>query len=707
MPSLPLIPPDTGISAHTHIPSKNENQNTNKKLPNIPPKTKESWRLAQIEANEDINNISKWDSLFETLDQRWQQILGSDDSTQREQFKSAAYLCYYTLLQRFPYLAAYWRRLLVFSYKLDGLNKSLEVLRLSVLEYPQSVSLWTEYLTALTNEGAGQEETYILEEFERGRSQVGFNYSSDPFWNLYIAYISNKEPSKVLDLYLQVVKVPLYQYAIYYNQFTELIKNYDINDVIKDQSNLQKPLNELSPAEKQQALDEFAYSIFINTQTQVNEKWAYESRLDVQEFSLSNLAYTENQFPAWNNYLDYELGKISSLSGEDKRQQVQIAQNLFERSIVPMCFDERLWIKFIDFSVEHLSPQETKSIFERAVFRFVPLDSPKIRDTYQTWLLEHENFELCNGYLLDLIHAFSGSSSSYFKGPFLHEINQILNLWHDKLSDKEFQGTLKSLVSSYFDRVDRYKKEETNEYEDEEHKHHLARDSITLLLKALNNDAICVITVKYLRCLNPTDDKVVIRKFYNTYYRETPFQRSVQFWKFFVNFEGKTHINFANLRSIIDHIKSKSSLPKKAVDAFLDLYLEIVKDNLPRAVQAEGLNGEEIHDILVTHELEKSNLLGVNGSARGRLLANNPDLLPKEDRKSDSFNDENHYSPSETIDDSFKKLLLSHAAHPGIFHKLPQMPKHVASDQDNMKALKMTLKNFEKVKGAPVNYPDE
>lgn len=717
MTEFPLIPPDTGVTPGSNIPQIAQS-NTGKKLPNIPPKSRDLWRQALAEAQDDTNNLAKWNQLFDSLDQHWAQRAPEDPGLS-ELFKSNAYSSYFTLLSRFPYLVDYWKRLLVFAYKLDGMDKSLEILRLSTRECPQSVLLWTEYLTALTSEAAHQSSSTILEEFERGKSQIGLNYSSDLFWNLYITYLAQKAPEKILPLYLHLVTVPLYQYAMYYNQFTELIKNYDVSEIIKDKSLLQKPLADYTPLEKQQLLDDFAYSIFATTQAQVNAKWAFESQVTYHEFLLSDLPTIEAQLPAWNTYLDHEIAKLSgSLSSSDKDRQVELVQNLFERSLVPNCYNDDLWIKYAQFAESHLGFDDTKAIFDRAVFRFVPLDKPAIRVAYKDWLFKNEKFDTCNEYLLQLLQIYSGSTGSmfYVKLAYIHTVDQVLGLWVSATANSRLQPVLESLISGFFDRIDRHKREEVPNADvsmDEPAKYLLNPRVVTLFLKLLNSDGICMVAVRYLRSLDPQEDRIKIRKFYNRYHKESPFQKSVQFWNFFVDFEGRKCANFINLRSILNHIKEESNLPQKAINAFLDIYLEIILSDLPKAMYFKGPHGEDLHDILLTHPLETSQALSLNASARKRLLARNPDFIQSETTKTGKHNNANHYSPGEPAkDELLKKLLSKHAAHPGIFVERPEIVnpvkcnwRAVLNDEEELPAFPK-FKNLDKAR-APVQYPDE
>ena len=86
-----------------------------------------------------------------------------------------------------------------------------------------------------------------------------------------------KQSKELLELYLRVIKIPLYQYAQYYNQFSEINKQFEIQQIITSSDQLNQYVNEfgknhlddLSLLEKHQIIDDFTASIFSNTKVEL------------------------------------------------------------------------------------------------------------------------------------------------------------------------------------------------------------------------------------------------------------------------------------------------------------------------------------------------------------------------------------------------------------------------------------------------------
>lgn len=713
---IPEIPADLGNDISSNLifgdlpdastPRQQKSRDSTNKNSNIP---------------KNPNSIGQWNELIRKSEDKYDNSGAQDD--QRKKYATSTSNVYRQLLSRFPFLTELWKQFLIFTYKANGLKDSLAVLELATKVHPQSISLWVEYLTALTS--AGDEyfpANRIDQEFSRAKSHIGYNFHSDPFWDLYISHVSRKDdPKDLLSLYLYLIHIPLYQYAKYYNQFVEMNKTFDVNEIVEDENHLNNLLkafdktdvSELSALEKGQLIDEYANSIFVETQRQVNEKWPYESSLGLQEFQLS----TPPDVEPWLRYLNYELDILKTLPDESQKvHQLRFISNLFERAVVPNCFNSQVWLNYCDFAETHLPFDEAKSVYDRAVFNFVPLNEPQIRVKYEGFLMKHEMFDVCNEYLLDLLRLFSGSTGCniYSKAPYMHTLQQIVSLWNKHVASDTLTGILESIVSGFFDRVDRYKKEPTRDQNGRDKmQYELKQAFVTLLSKLLNQDGITVITVAYLKLLETAGKVVQIRQFFNKYFKEQAFLWSVQFWKFFVDFEGYNQVNLVNLRSIINIIKEKTALPQRAVEGFLEIYHEIVLKNLKSAILLKGPNGEDLHDTLINLGLEKSRSLSTNKSAAKRMAANNAYIKDLEDLKK-SRNSSSHYSSS-LVDreKEFRKYVKSHVFHPGIFRELPEQnppateAKFVSLLDDNVHVPEFpTFKNLDKA-SRPVQYPEE
>ncbi|KAF3987619.1 hypothetical protein FT663_04381 [Candidozyma haemuli var. vulneris] len=716
MADVPEIPADLGsLGAESNgfgaLPGVNSSKSS---------KAKDSWKKTSSHPRES-NSITEWNEIIRKAEEKWDTFEGPED--QRAKLAASATSIHRQLLSRFPFLTEQWKQFSIFTYKVSGLKDSLAVLELASKKFPQSVSLWVEYLTALISAGDEFSDSHNIDrEFARAKGHIGYHFNSDPFWDMYIAHTSKKDdPKDLLELYLYLIHVPLYQYARYHNQFVDINKTFDVSEIIRDESRLSELLksfdkasvDELSALEKQQLIDDYTNSIFAETQAQVNEKWTFESALVVQDFSPN--AATDPK--PWLDYLKHELEALKSASDESqKKRQVVSITNLFERSVVPNCFTSAIWLEYGKFAQEFLAFEDAKAVFDRAVFNFVPLNEPEIRIMYKDFLMKNEQFDVCNEYLLDLIKLFSGSTGSniYTKAPYIHSIQQLLSLWQEHVSPEKLQSILDSLVTGYFDRVDRYKKETPSNTTsgDTKSKYELKPAFITILSKLLNDDGISVVAVAYLKVLETAKEVVKIRTFYNKYYQEPSFSWSVQFWKFFVEFEGYNQVNLVNLRSVLNYINEESALPQRAVDAFAEIYHEIILKNLKLAMLLKGPNGEDLHDTLTNFDLGKSHSLWDTPEAK-RMAKNNAHIRDMEEQRS-SKNTSNHYSPSSfDRQKEFQKFIKNYSFNPGIFQELPEQNhpekefEFVSLVDDDIKLPELpTYKNLDKLNG-PIQYPDE
>lgn len=409
--------------------------------------------------------------------------------------------------------------------------------------------------------------------------------------------------------------------------------------------------------------------------------------------------------------MDAEIETLASTSDLEKLLQIDLIVSLFERALVPNYNNATLWKKYVDFLDNHsTSPQgsfeKINAVYQKAIFTFLPLNQTQIRELYVQFLSSAKDFDAANEFLLKTICLYSGITGSriYVKDSYIHELQQILTLWAVLVSAQQFVLALENLITTYFNRVDRYKKENTPKSdikENPEPEITLRPSYITSVAKYLNDDGICVVAVHLLRFFeNQPESADRIRKFYNKNHTEQAFSRSVQFWRFFVDFEGYGHKNLTNLRSIVTYVKTATALPKMAIDAFLDIYYELTCTNLAQAISLLGK--ENYLDILVNIDAEKSDDLYVNKGARARLARNNYLIL------------DNKLGHGQTKEDALMRMRAKHVSHPGVFvDAKPEITNRLMDgewisllDEDVEPPVLPTFRNLDKA-NASVNYPDE
>lgn len=644
-------------------------------------------------------------------------------------FKKVFYSTFMALLGRFPLLNDYWKRFLLVEYKLNGLQASIDVLQKAVTESPQSIDLWNDFLSALLSQydladGAlkSQKTELIRAQFVAAINHVGFNFNSDPIWDKFIAFEEKQgDEYPIFRLYLKLIRIPLYQYAAYYKRYAEICKNYAISDILDETGILEylqrfekSSLDDLSLVERHQIIDAYSYDVFSKTQLQVNEKWTFESAITLPEFSLSSLEAIEKERPKWTEYLNHEIDKYKDVSNQErdrKISQFRATVNLFERALVPNCFDGKLWLKYIAFVLSHEQENDAKyasikKIYDRAISKFIPLDDKLVRQNYVYFLLAFEKSDLANEYLFDMIKTFGGVKNTkvYVKSNYLEAVQLLIDVW-TRIYPKDIERVLEDIINDFFSRNER-KRDVKNPKKALEEPKAFNTQYATVLQKLLDNEAISVVVSRYLALLSLQGgaSRVKIRKFFNRFYQEKALSTSVQFWKFYVEYEGLINHNFSNLKNVIGHIKTHTALPKVVVDALLDINYELVSANLATLFRDNEIS--YIYESLVLCDNDQAESLVINALARRR-LANNSYVVQeladaKFARKQGSF---------ATREEELMRILKKHAAHPGIMvEAAPEITNTLigANILLNDGVLEVpplaTFKNVEKA-GNTVSYP--
>lgn len=669
----------------------------------------------QLEVEQDPNNFKKWTSLFDAFESHIQENVDKLDSM-GDDFKSLVNKSYQEIVSRFPYLTEIWKAWLIIEFKLNGTESSIRILQKSVETFPYSVDLWVDYLSAQISQYTSSPDDESLRFIRYLYSQAidlnGRHFTSHGLWDKIIEFEKSLNPKSIelLQVLLKVIKIPLYQYAQYYNQFVEINKDFPVQDIIDENKikeyiiQFQKSsLDEFSLVEKHQIIDDFSYAIFRNTQDTVNEKWTFESSLSIQYFSLDNLKEMENEFTKWTTYLDHEIQKINQYQTSTDivpsilESQFAGVVNLFERALVPNCFNSNLWLKYLAF-LNILKVDDKfelmKNVYDKAVSSFIPLDDNIIRFSYAKFLLKHDKVDLASEYLFDLIKLFSGSTI-YLKQQYIQSLTTMIDIWSQVVSHSKLVNLLEDIINEYFGREKSKRRNEgKTETDSTEAQDTFKLDSkyTNLLSKLLNDEGICAIILKYLSLLKTDNQVLKSRQFFNQFYAENALKKSIGFWKFFIDFEGLSQHNIDNLRSILHYIQMKTQLPKSVVDSMIDLCYDIIGANLSHT--------KRFDDILVKRDNDTSNSLLQNKSARYRLIANNYIVKQTEGH----FNDQ---------EGEFLKVARKHAGHPGIFTEAtPEITNQIMNDGNWIKLTDTnlqippfpTFKNVEKA-SLGIKYP--
>lgn len=716
----------------------------------------DTWMSLEQEINRNPNDISKWDLLFKSFNDEFEELYDEQNIERiSDEFKKLVYRSYSRLLHRFPYLTNYWKDFLIFEYKLKGAEASIDVLSKSIDNFPHSIDLWSNYMSALitqyesTSEISKRKEQidFIRGQFDKALAYNGQHFLSHPLWDKLLEFetslnTENEISKEIFFSCLKIIRIPLYQYAQYYKKFMEINKRFSINDVFsmeQDKNLLIKEyldrfnkhsIEELSLIEEHQIIDDYSYKVFIKTQAKVNEKWTYESAITATEFSLQNYNQIEEESEKWMNYLNHEIEIYKSLENEDndKLRQYEYTINIFERSLIPLCLNSNAWLKYLAFiNTLHLKRdikyERMKAIYDLAINRFIPLDDNYIRFSYGAFFMKYNKFDLSNELFFELIKLFGalGSSKVYQKNDYLEAVSSLIKLWSQVLNESKTTKILEEIIDNYFEKADRYSKRpgapETKKEKDENSEKLTFDDRyVKILEKLLNDESICVIIDFYLNYLMihlTPSTYIKIRKFFNRYYKESALQKSVKFWKFFIEFEGLIHHNMINLKRIVRYVQYNTQLPKSVLDGIVDLNYDIVSANVSEILDSTANTGRS-DDTLIMYDNDVSESLIVNSSARKRLANNNYLIQELEEMKiAKSQNKYESGQPLVNREEELLKIIRKHADHPGIIvdhtpeisNKIMSEGNWISLDKDFVEVPNFpTFKNVEKA-SLPITYP--
>ncbi len=216
--------------------------------------------------------------------------------------------------------------------------------------------------------------------FERGVSCVGLDFLAHPFWDKYIEYEERQEAQdRVFALLARIIRIPMHQYARYYERFRALAHTRPLTEVV-DAETLAKFQAEIAaeaPGQRPELeverdvrgkIDGMYFEVFQATQNEVSKRWTYESEIKRPYFHVTELEHA--QLSNWRKYLDFEEAE-----GDYSRIVC-----LYERCMTTCAFYDEFWFRYSRWmSAQDGKESETRNIFIRASTMFVPVSRPGIR----------------------------------------------------------------------------------------------------------------------------------------------------------------------------------------------------------------------------------------------------------------------------------------------------------------------------------------
>ncbi|KZZ94746.1 mRNA splicing protein (Prp39) [Moelleriella libera RCEF 2490] len=334
-------------------------------------------RKYQEEVEADPDSFDSWENYVkatETLD-------GGLNRNSSPQALATFRQAYDALLHKFPLLFGYWKKYADTEFNIAGPESAEMVYERGCANITNSVDLWTDYCSFKME--TTHDPQIVRDLFERGASLVGLDFLAHPFWDKYIEYEERQEAQdRIYAIHARVIRIPLHQYARYYEKFRTLTHTQPLGEVVAAdvlarfrsevdaeaaaQGAGSRPESEVE-RDIRAKVDAMYYEVFMSTQQEVSKRWTYESEIKRPYFHVTALEHS--QLNNWRKYLDFEESE-----GDFDR-----ATSLYERCLVTCAFYDEFWFRFARWMAAHNGKdEEVRNIYIRASI-FVPISRPGIR----------------------------------------------------------------------------------------------------------------------------------------------------------------------------------------------------------------------------------------------------------------------------------------------------------------------------------------
>ncbi|QPG76105.1 hypothetical protein FOA43_003491 [Brettanomyces nanus] len=525
--------------------------------------------------------------------------INTDEIKQSEPLQQRAHFDFDRILNKFPYLTSYWKRYVTVEYALNGLESSALILERAVLSFPQCIDLWIDYINIVVANKL-KIDSEVKKLFEEASHHVGRQYMSDPFWDLYLEWEekhSGKNSNAYIDLYLTIIRIPLHQYARYFEAFSSLRDSFTIKDLIPEQhlishedttliSSMQslklksiENWDQLNDKSASLLLQDYFYRVFVETEKGTNSRWEYESKIDRIEFDATPV--TDEDLDAWNTYLDYE---------ETQGDVAQII-SLYERCLIPTCSYQSIWIRYLKFLIAETHDNDRiVYLFNRACDTFVPKEFTNIRYMFAKFYEE-------------TLHDFDGAKEVYFSlvSEYPYECRPVTETFQflyrqnkDKDSVvKDALTTVKIYIQDHYDIVRNPRKITSLGGSIIKSTHFQA---LYRLLNFKNVSQLIVEAGKVFWLERHLIKKT--RQLLISLFKEDLVKSSIPYWYFFFKFE-LCQRNKKNLSNIVNYIKYFAQMPIAEVNYLISAYNDFAFKNSSKA-ELIGTSREIVRHYLET-----------------------------------------------------------------------------------------------------------
>lgn len=431
-------------------------------------------------------------------------------------------------VSRYPFLFGYWKKITAIEYQLYGLERSVNVLATSVNKFPQCLELWCDYLKVLIANYPNDVEK-IRSLFANAKQLVGWQFYAHVFWDLYINF-ELKQGTDLKPIYEEIIQIPLHQYAKYVKPYKQLLK--DAKDIKILQSKVK------------------------SNQITVGEIWKYESKIKQNFFNLTPLS--EEEINNWDQYTTFIM---------QSNKAPQLIQSVFERCLIPCCFIEHFWIKYINWFKGHNSNRNIIDLYKFGT-NLLPIEKRELRFNFLHYLkVEIQKSKEKDPFFFTTFSNLSSTLMSYYCKEtstsclILSEYLPVLKCskFHSKLSDSS-----KFILSKQTDYVKYLDIAITNFI--------ASKPPSNTLENLLSEGNLAIIVVELIKMTwLVVKNNVQTRKYFNFFSKIPSIKNSVPFWLTYYKFE-KANKNFVKLNKFINDLGIEIYLPIDVINDILDDY---------------------------------------------------------------------------------------------------------------------------------------
>ncbi|KAG6041287.1 hypothetical protein E4U41_005115 [Claviceps citrina] len=334
-------------------------------------------RKYQAEVEADPDNFESWENYVKSAES----LDGGLNRNSSPQALSTFRDAYDRFLHKFPLLFGYWKKYADLEFNIAGPESAEMVYERGCANITNSVDLWTEYCSFRME--TTHDPQIVRELFERGASLVGLDFLAHPFWDKYIEYEERQEAQdRIYAIHARVIRIPLHQYARYYERFRTLSHTQPLSEVVSADvlSRFQAEVEAESAAyggaarpeleverDVRAKIDAMYYEVFTATQQEVSKRWTYESEIKRPYFHVTELEHS--QLNNWRKYLDFE----------EAEGDFQRVVSLYDRCMVTCAFYDEFWFRYARWmDAQTGKDEEVRNIYIRASI-LVPISRPGIR----------------------------------------------------------------------------------------------------------------------------------------------------------------------------------------------------------------------------------------------------------------------------------------------------------------------------------------